>query len=72
MPCMAEVLTEVFTGGLELCLKVKEEQIERIFQMITRLDQDGIPELTITLQAMAKVCVVIVCASVCVAECCSS
>ena len=55
VPHMAEMLAEVFTGGLELCLKVKEEQIERLFQLISRPDKDGIPELVFTLQAMAKV-----------------
>ena len=40
-----------------LSTKVKEEQIERLFQLISRPDQDGIPELVFTLQAMAKVAI---------------
>lgn len=55
---MAELLTEVFTGGPELCLKVKEEQIEQVFEKITkttRTNPECVPELTTILQAIAKV-----------------
>ena len=50
---MAEVLTEIFTGSVEIALKVKEEQVERIFQLIS--SGKAQVELITTLQAMAKV-----------------
>ena len=53
IPHMAEVLTEIFTGSLEIALKVKEEQVERIFQLIS--NGKAQVELIATLQAMAKV-----------------
>ena len=52
---MAEMLTEVFTGGPEICLKVKEEQVQRIFSIIASVEDFGSYELINTLQAMAKV-----------------
>lgn len=53
---MADVLTEVFTGGPDLCLKVKEDQVARLFSLIARDDlPEGRPELLHALQAMAKV-----------------
>ena len=52
---MAEVLTEVFTGGLEMPLHVKEEQIERIFQLISKGDSEARIELMETLQCVVKV-----------------
>ena len=53
---MAEVLTEVFTGGPEICLKIKEEQIQQIIQFIALGDSyEGRSELFTTLQTMAKV-----------------
>ena len=58
MPYIAEVLTEVFTGGPEICLDVKEEQVERIFSSVTAgvtEGQAGELQLIVTLQAMAKV-----------------
>lgn len=55
VPYMAEVLTEVFTGGPEINLKVREDQVERLFQLIATGSEDGRAELIITLQAMAKV-----------------
>ena len=51
---MAEVLTEVFTGGPEIALRVKEEQVERIFQLVSARGS-GQVELMETLQSMAKV-----------------
>ena len=51
---MGELLTEVFTGGPEICLKVREEQVERIFNII-KTENEGRAELLFTLQAMAKV-----------------
>ena len=53
IPYMAEVLTEIFTGSVEIALKVKEEQVERIFQLIS--SGKAQVELITTLQAMAKV-----------------
>ena len=55
VPCMAEVLTEVFTGGHEMALHVKEEQIERIFQLISRGEAGTRIGLMQTLQSMVKV-----------------
>ena len=55
VPCMAEVLTEVFTGGHEMALHVKEEQIERIFQLISRGEGGTRIGLMQTLQSMVKV-----------------
>ena len=70
VPYMAEVLAEVFTGGPEICLDVKEEQVERLFQMVSASGEEGVEgqaELITTLQAMAKVSVcVCVCVCVCV------
>lgn len=56
VPYMAEVVTEVFTGGPELCLKMHEEQVEKLFQILTSVGEDeGRAELILTLQAIAKV-----------------
>ena len=57
VPYMAEVLTEVFLGGPEISLKVREDQVERLFHLGTTGSKEGWAELIITLQAMAKVCV---------------
>ena len=54
MPYMAMVLTEVFTGGPEIALRVKEEQIERIFNLITE-GGPAVPDLLQTLQSVVKV-----------------
>ena len=56
VPYIADVLTEVFTGGPELCLKVREEQVEKLFQMVASVgEEEGRAELIMTLQAIAKV-----------------
>ena len=55
VPYMAEVLTEVFTGGPQINLKVREDQVERLFHLVAG-GEEGQAELIITLQAMAKVC----------------
>ena len=53
---IAEELTEVFSGTLELCLKVREDQVEKLFQMVASLGAtNGGTELIMTLQAIAKV-----------------
>ena len=55
MPHMAELLTEVFTGGPEIALQVKEIQVEKIFQLISSGHEAQV-QLIETLQAIAKVC----------------
>ena len=60
IPYIADVLTEVFTGGPELCLKVREEQVGKLFQMVASLgEKKGRPELIMTLQAISKVMIVL-------------
>ena len=60
IPYIADVLTEVFTGGPELCLKVREEQVGKLFQMVASLgEKKGRPELIMTLQAISKVTIVL-------------
>ena len=58
VPFMAEVLSEVFTGGPEICLKVREDQVERMFQILAQGKGDGQTEIIMTLQAIAKVSIV--------------
>ena len=53
---MAGVLAEVFTGGPELCLKVREDQVASVFSLIAQDLPEGRPELLHALQAMSKVC----------------
>ncbi len=55
VPYMAEVLQEVFTGGPEICLKVTEDQVERVFQLVVTGGEEGRAELIGIIQAMAKV-----------------
>ena len=52
---MAQMLTELFVNGAELCLQVREDQVEKIFRIITGCRAEGQVELLITLQAIAKV-----------------
>ena len=53
---MAEVVAEIFTGRPELCLKVREDMIAKVFTLITQKELlQGRPELLYALQAMAKV-----------------
>ena len=53
---MAEVIGEIFTGGHELCLKVREDQVARVFSLVAQEElPEGRPELLNALQAMAKV-----------------
>ena len=52
---MAGVLAEVFTGGSELCLKVREDQVARVFSLIAQDLPEGRSELLYVLQAMSKV-----------------
>ena len=55
---MAEVIAETFTGGHELCLKVREDQVARVFSLVAQEElPEGRPELLHALQAMAKVSV---------------
>ncbi|XP_065883200.1 inositol 1,4,5-trisphosphate-gated calcium channel ITPR1-like isoform X2 [Dysidea avara] len=59
IPEMASLLTEVLTEGHELCLKIKETQIEQLFKSIKvfYIDRDICPcsEVFELLQAMVKV-----------------
>ncbi len=60
VPYMAALLTEVFTGRPEICLKVTEDQVERVFQLMVNSGEEGRAgqgqaELIATLQAMTKV-----------------
>ena len=53
---MAEVVAEIFTGRPELCLKVREDQIAKVFTWIAQKElPQGCPELLYALQTMAKV-----------------
>lgn len=52
---MAAVIAEIFTGEPELCLKLKEHHVARIFSLIAQPELPGRPELLHALQAMAKV-----------------
>lgn len=53
---MAEVVAEIFIGRPELCLRVREDQIIKIFSRITQNELlEGRPELLYVLQTMAKV-----------------
>ncbi len=58
LPFMAEMLTEVFSGTPELCLRVNEEHIKNIFKLIIRSKEDPIGQLALlsTLSTIAKVC----------------
>ncbi len=59
VPYMAEVLAEVFTGGPEICLKVREDQVERVFQLMVNSGEEGRAEHIGVLLAMAKVVTII-------------
>ena len=53
---MAEVVAEIFTGRPELCLKVREDMIVKVFTRIAQKElPQGRPELLYALQAMTKV-----------------
>ena len=53
---MAAVVAEIFIGRPELCIKVREDQIAKIFSRITQNElHEGRPELLYVLQIMAKV-----------------
>ncbi len=56
MPYVAEVVMEVFTGGPEICLRVTEEQVERVFQLVVAGRDEERAEHIGILQAMTKVC----------------
>ena len=55
VPALGELLSEVFIGGIEICLKVSEAQVERLFSLIAQKGEEGRAELILALQAMAKV-----------------
>ena len=53
---MAALVAEIFIGRPELCLKVREDQIAKVFTRIAQKElHDGHPELLYILQTMAKV-----------------
>ena len=52
---LGELLSEVFTGGTEICLKVTEAQVERLFSLIVQKGEKGRKEFILALQSMAKV-----------------
>ena len=45
----------MFTGNQEICLKVKEQQVEKIFELIIENESTGRLELLQLLKAIAKV-----------------
>ncbi|XP_065909470.1 inositol 1,4,5-trisphosphate-gated calcium channel ITPR1-like [Dysidea avara] len=55
IPDMAGLLTEVFTGGKEICLKLKEQQVQQVFNLIVHGGTVGRAELLTMLQATVKV-----------------
>lgn len=52
---MAAVLAEIFTGGSEVCLKLREDQVARVFSLVVE-ENEGRLALLSALQTMAKVC----------------
>ena len=50
------LLFQVFTGELEICLKIKEQQVHHVFHLITYGGSVGQAELLRMLQAVVKVC----------------
>ena len=50
------LLFQVFTGELEICLKIKEQQVHHVFHLIAYGDSIGRVELLGMLQAVVKVC----------------
>ena len=53
---MKSMLFQVFTGGKEICLRISEKQIDKIFKLIVKSEHSGRPELLEMLQAVVKVC----------------
>ena len=53
---MEMILFQVFTGGTEICLRVKETQINHIFDLIVKSESSGRPEWLEMLRAIVKVC----------------
>ena len=45
----------MFTGNQEICLKIKEQQVEKIFELIIENESNGRLELLQLLKAIAKV-----------------
>lgn len=58
LPFLAEMLTAIFTGMPELCLRVEEQQIRGIFELIIRSKEDPVGQVALlsTLSTIAKVC----------------
>ena len=55
MPNMVMAMVEAFTNHADNCLRVKEQQVEKIFQLVTASDEAR-PELIDLLQVIIKVC----------------
>ena len=53
---MSTLLIQVFTGELDICLKIKEHQVHHVFHLIAYGGNIGRPELLRMLQAVVKVC----------------
>ena len=55
---LAELLTEVFSGQLDICLHVQEEQVEKLFSFVIRdspsTSVTGRVKLIQTLQTLMK------------------
>ena len=48
-------MPQVFTGNQEICLKIKEQQVEKIFELVVEDGCTGWTELLELLKAIAKV-----------------
>jgi len=56
MQILTSTIAEVFQqAGPEICLKVKEDQMRRILQLVFEGGEDGRAELVSTLHSIAKV-----------------
>ena len=53
---MSTSFIQVFTGELDICLKIKEHQVHHVFHLIAYGGNIGRPELLRMLQAVVKVC----------------
>ncbi|XP_019849951.1 PREDICTED: inositol 1,4,5-trisphosphate receptor-like [Amphimedon queenslandica] len=56
LPFLADLITEVFTGGPELIMKVKDDQIEKIFEIIISCNYPmAQAQFLVTLEAIVKI-----------------
>lgn len=49
------IILQAFTGNQEICLKIKEQQVEKIFELIAEDGSTGRSELLGLLKAITKV-----------------